>query len=134
MTRRKLLGVGLGAWLTAQAVTGHTASPEIRTITRVAPTRATVLLEDGLTYDTLRGVSFEGRAEIVDVLADLVYAAVELAKKIFGELRGLRVLLLGAGEMAKLTGIHLQSQHVKQIAIASRTMASWIDTTGVCPP
>ena len=28
--------------------------------------RATVLLEDGLTYDTLRGVSFEGTAEVVD--------------------------------------------------------------------
>lgn len=27
--------------------------------------RVTVLLEDGLTYDTLRGVSMEGRAEIV---------------------------------------------------------------------
>jgi PPOX class probable F420-dependent enzyme len=28
--------------------------------------RATVLLEDGLTYDTLRGVSFEGSAVVVD--------------------------------------------------------------------
>jgi len=28
--------------------------------------RVTCLLEDGLTYDTLRGVSIEGRAEIVD--------------------------------------------------------------------
>ncbi len=28
--------------------------------------RATVLIEDGLTYDTLRGVSFEGTAEIVE--------------------------------------------------------------------
>ncbi len=28
--------------------------------------RATVLLEDGQTYDTLRGVSFEGRAIVVD--------------------------------------------------------------------
>lgn len=28
--------------------------------------RVTVLVEDGLTYDTLRGVSLEGRAEIVD--------------------------------------------------------------------
>jgi PPOX class probable F420-dependent enzyme len=28
--------------------------------------RATVLLEDGLTYDTLRGVSMEGHAVIVD--------------------------------------------------------------------
>lgn len=28
--------------------------------------RATVLIEDGRTYDTLRGVSFEGTADIVD--------------------------------------------------------------------
>ncbi|MBF4161375.1 pyridoxamine 5'-phosphate oxidase family protein [Nocardioides acrostichi] len=28
--------------------------------------RATILLEDGLTYDTLRGVSLEGTAEVVD--------------------------------------------------------------------
>ena len=28
--------------------------------------RATVLIEDGLTYDTLRGVSLEGRAVVVD--------------------------------------------------------------------
>jgi PPOX class probable F420-dependent enzyme len=28
--------------------------------------RVTVLIEDGLTYDTLRGVSLEGRAEVVD--------------------------------------------------------------------
>ena len=28
--------------------------------------RATVLIEDGATYDTLRGVSFEGRAVVVD--------------------------------------------------------------------
>lgn len=28
--------------------------------------RATVLIEDGLTYDTLRGVSLEGRAEVID--------------------------------------------------------------------
>lgn len=28
--------------------------------------RVTMLVEDGLTYDTLRGVSIEGRAEIVD--------------------------------------------------------------------
>lgn len=52
------------------------------------------------------------------------YAAIALAKKIFGELKGRSVLILGAGEMAKLTGIHLQAQHVRQIAIASRTLAT----------
>jgi glutamyl-tRNA reductase len=52
------------------------------------------------------------------------YAAIALAKKIFGELKGLNVLILGAGEMAKLTGVHLQAQQVKQLAIASRTLQS----------
>jgi glutamyl-tRNA reductase len=50
------------------------------------------------------------------------YAAIALAKKIFGQLEGLNVLILGAGEMAKLTGTYLQAQHVKQLTIASRTL------------
>ncbi len=50
------------------------------------------------------------------------YAAIALAKKIFGDLKGRNVLILGAGEMAKLTGVHLQAQQVKQITIASRTL------------
>jgi glutamyl-tRNA reductase len=52
------------------------------------------------------------------------YAAIELAKKIFGSLGGLNVLILGAGEMAELTGVHLRAQKVKQITIASRTLTS----------
>ncbi len=52
------------------------------------------------------------------------YAAIALAKKIFGDLKGRAVLILGAGEMAKLTGVHLQAQQVKQITIASRTLAT----------
>ena len=34
------------------------------------------------------------------------------------------MLILGAGEMAELTGVHLQAQSVKQITIASRTLES----------
>lgn len=52
------------------------------------------------------------------------YAAIALARKIFGALSGLNVLILGAGEMAKLTGTHLQSQGVKQLTIASRRFES----------
>jgi glutamyl-tRNA reductase len=52
------------------------------------------------------------------------YAAIALAKKIFGDLKERSVLVLGAGEMAKLTGMHLHSQHVKQITIASRTLST----------
>lgn len=49
------------------------------------------------------------------------YAAVELAKKIFGNLRGLQVLLLGAGEMGELTSEHLHQQEVKQVFVANRS-------------
>jgi glutamyl-tRNA reductase len=52
------------------------------------------------------------------------FAAIELAKKIFGDLSGLHVLILGAGEMAELTGVHLRAQRVTEITIASRTFAS----------
>ncbi len=50
------------------------------------------------------------------------FAAVQLAKKIFGSLKSRRVLVLGAGEMGELTAKHLRSQGVGEIAITSRTM------------
>ncbi|MGH9408611.1 MAG: glutamyl-tRNA reductase, partial [Vicinamibacterales bacterium] len=49
------------------------------------------------------------------------YAAIALAKKIFGSLKGLQVLILGAGEMASLTGTHLKAQEVEGLTVASRT-------------
>ncbi len=49
------------------------------------------------------------------------FAAVELAKKIFGDLKGLQVLLLGAGEMGELTAEHLHKQSVKQVFVANRS-------------
>jgi len=48
-------------------------------------------------------------------------AAVGLAKKIFGELTGKNVMLLGAGEMAELAAQHLLGNGVKNIMIANRT-------------
>lgn len=49
------------------------------------------------------------------------FAAVELARKIFGDLRGLQVLLLGAGDMGELTAEHLHAQEVKQVFVANRS-------------
>ena len=51
------------------------------------------------------------------------FAAVALAKKIFGDLKGRNVLVVGAGEMGKLTAIHMKSQGVHQVTIVSRTLA-----------
>jgi glutamyl-tRNA reductase len=50
------------------------------------------------------------------------FAAVQLARKIFGKLRGRRVLVIGAGEMGKLTAQYLQAQGVGEIVITSRTL------------
>lgn len=51
------------------------------------------------------------------------FAAVALSKKIFGDLKGRTVLVIGAGEMGKLTALHMKSQGVHQVTIVSRTMA-----------
>jgi glutamyl-tRNA reductase len=49
------------------------------------------------------------------------YAAVELARKIFGELRDKRVLLVGAGEMAELAAEHFLAQGVRHLTVTNRT-------------
>ena len=49
------------------------------------------------------------------------YAAVALARKIFGNLKGRTVLVIGAGEMGKLTALHMQSQGIGRLVITSRT-------------
>ncbi|MFP3867285.1 MAG: glutamyl-tRNA reductase [Desulfobacteraceae bacterium] len=50
------------------------------------------------------------------------YAAVELARKIFGSLSGKTALLVGAGEMAELAVEHLKHCGVSQIIVANRTL------------
>src|SRR5215213_1142929 len=51
------------------------------------------------------------------------YAAVALARKIFGDLDGRSVAVIGAGEMGKLTALHMKSQAVRHVTIVSRTMS-----------
>ncbi len=51
------------------------------------------------------------------------FAAVSLARKIFGELKGRNVLVVGAGEMGKLTAQHMRSQGAHRVTIVSRTLA-----------
>ncbi len=51
------------------------------------------------------------------------FAAVELAKKIFGAIEERNVLLIGAGEMSELAAKHLISRRVGKIFITNRTYA-----------
>ncbi|MFL6248180.1 MAG: glutamyl-tRNA reductase [Thermoanaerobaculia bacterium] len=74
-------------------------------------------------YENTLRVAKKVRTEtgIGESAVSVPYAAVELAKKIFGNLRGLQVLLLGTGEMGELTAEHLHSQQVKQVFVANRS-------------
>ena len=50
------------------------------------------------------------------------YAAVELARKIFGQLDNKTVMLIGAGEMAELAAEHLVGQGVAKVVVVNRTL------------
>ncbi|MFP4307554.1 MAG: glutamyl-tRNA reductase [Desulfococcaceae bacterium] len=58
---------------------------------------------------------------IGDHAVSISYAATELARKIFGELEGKQVLLVGAGEMAELAVEHLIRHRAGRIHVANRT-------------
>ena len=49
------------------------------------------------------------------------YAAVELAREIFGSLKNRKVMLIGAGKMSELAARHLSRSGVSQILVANRT-------------
>ena len=83
------------------------------------------------TLDSLLGQLYENTMRVAKKVrtdtgigehaVSVPYAAVELARKIFGDLRGLHVLLLGAGDMGELTAEHLHNQEVKQVFVANRS-------------
>ena len=71
------------------------------------------------------GVGKRVRSEtgLAEGAVSVSFAAVSLARKIFGNLAGRRVLVIGAGEMGKLTALHLKAQGVASVTITSRTLA-----------
>ncbi len=65
--------------------------------------------------------------KIAEMAVSVSYAAVELAKKIFSNLREKTVLLVGAGEMAKLAARHLMAHGVHQVRITTRNPHAAMD-------
>ena len=79
----------------------------------------------GKVFEWAFGVGKRVRTETTlgEGAVSVSYAAVALARKIFGRLHGRRVLVVGAGEISTLTAQHLRSQGVEEIEITSRTAA-----------
>ncbi|HSB45502.1 MAG TPA: glutamyl-tRNA reductase [Nitrospira sp.] len=59
--------------------------------------------------------------KIAEMAVSVSYAAVELAKKIFADLSDKTVLLVGAGEMAKLAARHFIANGVSHVRVTTRT-------------
>ena len=64
---------------------------------------------------------------IGDHAVSISYAAIELGKKIFGDLEGKRVMLIGAGEMAELAVDHLIRNRAGTITVANRTFSRGVE-------
>lgn len=78
----------------------------------------------GKLYQRVFAVSKQVRTDtdIGSSPVSVAFAAVDLAKQIFGNLNQSTVLLVGAGETVELAARHLHSQGVKQIIIANRSL------------
>ncbi len=61
------------------------------------------------------------KTRIAENAVSISFAAVELAKKIFGDIKGKTVMLIGTGEMSELAARHLISNGVRTILVANRT-------------
>jgi glutamyl-tRNA reductase len=59
--------------------------------------------------------------EIARSAVSVSFAAVELAKKIFGDIEGRSAMIIGAGEMAELAVKHLVSSGVREVFVVNRT-------------
>ncbi|MGH9674060.1 MAG: glutamyl-tRNA reductase [Bryobacteraceae bacterium] len=61
--------------------------------------------------------------EIGQSAVSVSYAAVELARQIFGSLSGRKVILVGAGKMSELAARHLKRSGCGQMFVTNRTLA-----------
>lgn len=68
--------------------------------------------------------------KIAETAVSVSYAAVELAKKIFSDLGDKTVLLIGAGEMAKLAARHFIASGVRHVRVTTRTPQHAVELAG----
>ena len=61
--------------------------------------------------------------EIGASAVSISFAAVELAREIFGSLKGKKVMLIGAGKMSELAARHLQRSGTGEVLVTNRTRA-----------
>ena len=73
-----------------------------------------------------QAITFAKRAhnetDIADNAVSVSYAAVELAKKVFGKLKSKQAIIIGAGEMSELSLLNLLGSGITDITVVNRTI------------
>jgi len=89
----------------------------------IAKTEGSVggLLEQVLTRAFRVAKRVRTETGIGQMAVSVSYAAVELARKIFGPLKGHSVLIIGSGKMGELAAKHLHRSGAKRIFVTNRT-------------
>jgi glutamyl-tRNA reductase len=77
------------------------------------------------TFSVAKNVRTE--TGIAKSAVSISYAAVELARKIFGETEGRTAMIIGAGEMGELALRHLVNSGIKEILVANRTFEKAVE-------
>jgi glutamyl-tRNA reductase len=96
---------------------------QLKSAYAIAKTEGAVggLLEQVLTraFNVAKRVRTE--TGIGQMAVSVSYAAVELARKIFGSLKGRSVMIIGSGKMGELAAKHLHRSGAKRIFVTNRT-------------
>ena len=79
------------------------------------------LLENVLTRAFSVAKRVRSETGIGQMAVSVSYAAVELARTIFGSLRGHSVMIIGSGKMGELAAKHLRRSGAKKIFVTNRT-------------
>ena len=85
------------------------------------------LLEQVLTRSFRVAKRVRNETGIGQMAVSVSYAAVELARKIFGPLKGHSVLIIGSGKMGELAAKHLHRNGAKRIFVTNRTWERALD-------
>ena len=80
------------------------------------------LLETVLTRAFGAAKRVRSETGIGQMAVSVSYAAVELARRIFGSLNGQKVLIIGSGKMGELAAKHLRRSGANKIFVTNRTM------------
>ena len=81
------------------------------------------VLERVLTHSFTAAKRVRTHTGIGQMAVSVSYTAVELARRIFGSLKGQRVLIIGSGKMGELAAKHLLRSGANKIVVTNRTQA-----------